>query len=159
MKAIIVGAGNTIVRDDGVGIYISRMLKKSLHHPGVKIKETSLSGITYIDMLEGFDFAFIIDSIKLENDDIGELYKIEEGEIEIEYKKNPQSLHLFTLWDAVSLGRKIGLKMPDKIIVYAVNVSDNTTFNECFSPEIQNAIQPISENIKKDIQKYLSKFN
>lgn len=157
MKAVILGVGNTIVRDDGVGIHISRILKKSLHHPDVEIKETFSSGMTYIDMLEGFDLAFIIDSIKLENDDIGKLYKIEEGEIE--YKKNPQSLHLFTLWDAVSLGRKIGLKMPDKIIVYAVNVLDNITFDDSFSPEIQNAVQSISKDIKKDIQKYISKFH
>jgi len=157
MKAVVLGVGNTIVRDDGVGIYVSRMLKRTLHHPDVEIKETFFSGMTYIDMLEGFDFAFVIDSIKLENDGIGELYKIEESEIE--YKKNPQSLHFFTLWDAVSLGRKIGLKMPDKIIVYAVNVLDNITFDDSFSPEIKDALQPISEHIKRDIQEYLSKFH
>lgn len=153
MKAVVLGIGNTIVRDDGVGIYISRLLKKSLHHPDLEIKETYFSGMIYVDMLEEFDLAFIIDSIKLENETIGKVYKIEHGEIE--YKKNPQSLHLFTLWDAISLARKIGLKMPDNIVIYGVNVLDNTVFDECLSPEIRNAMQTIADDIKQDMQKYL----
>jgi len=151
MKIVVLGIGNTILRDDGVGIYISRMLKKSLRHPDVKIKETYLSGMTYIDMLEGFDFAFIIDSVKLEDNPVGALYKIEE-EMEC---SNPKSLHHFTILNAVSFGRKIGIKMPDKVIIYAVNVLDNTTFCESFSTEIQSTLPSISDDIRKDIQKYL----
>lgn len=151
MKAVIVGIGNTIVRDDGVGIYVSRILRNSLHHPNVEIKETYLSGMTYIDMLEGFDYAFIIDSIKLDDDTVGKVYKIEE---KIE-STNPKSLHQFNIYNAVSLGKKMGLKIPDKIIIYAVNVLDNSTFGESLSSKIKRVLPLISDDIKKDIQKYL----
>ena len=49
--------------------------------------------------------------------------------------------------------------MPSKVIIYAINVEDNTVFDDRFSPQIQNAIKQISEHIKKDIEKYLCKFH
>lgn len=153
MKIVILGIGNTILRDDGVGIYVSRKLKKLLHHPDIEIKETQFSGLALMDLLEGFDLAFIIDSIMIENDKVGKIYKIEEEDFE--YENSPKSIHHFNIFNAVALGRKINIKMPVRMIIYAVSVSDSSTFDEHFSPKIQSAILSISDSIKEDIQSYL----
>lgn len=153
MKIAILGIGNTILRDDGVGIYVSRKLKKLLHHPNIEIKETQFSGLALMDLLEGFDLAFIVDSIMIKNDKIGKIYKIEEKDFE--YENSPKSIHHFNIFNAVALGRKINIKMPARMIIYAVSVSDSSTFNEHISPKIQSAIQSISDSIREDIQSYL----
>ena len=154
MKAVVLGVGNTLVRDDGVGIYVSRILKKSLQNSNVEFSETCFSGLTYIDLLEGYDIAFIIDSIKLDNEPVGEVFKLDDESQDT----IPESLHSFTVRNAIAVGKKAGFKMPDKAVIYAVNVFDNTGFSETVSPGIQNALPIISCYIKNDIKKHLQ-FN
>ncbi len=65
MKTIILGMGNTIMSDDGVGIRVSRILKDMFsEYPDIEVRETPLAGLNIILLLEGYDRAYIIDAIK-----------------------------------------------------------------------------------------------
>ena len=151
MKSVVLGIGNTIVRDDGVGIYVSRILKNSFRNSDIAFNETYLSGFIYVDLLEGYDTVFIIDSIRLDNEPIGEVFKLEEESDNL----IPESIHNFSIRSALTLGKKVDLKMPSKVIIYAINVGDNENFGESLTSGIQKTLPLISKCIKKDIEKYL----
>ena len=75
MDVLILGIGNMILTDDGVGIKTARRIKEE--NPNLEITEASEGGIGLLDYASGYDKLIIIDSIKTEQGKPGEVYKIE----------------------------------------------------------------------------------
>ena len=71
MNTLILGIGNTILTDDGIGIKIAQKLKED--NPELEVMETSEVGMALLELLDGYDKAIIIDSIKTEQGKPGEL--------------------------------------------------------------------------------------
>ena len=126
MKTLILGVGNSILTDDGVGIKIAHKLKE--RNPELEVTETSEAGIALLDLIVGYDKLIIIDSIKTEKGKPGELYKLE-----LEALKpavNLSSSHGIDIATAYEIGQRLGYRMPKYISIYAVEIKDNTTFGE-----------------------------
>ncbi len=64
MKTLVLGVGNTIRRDDGVGVFAVRALKEQMDHPAVDIRETEEAGIGMLDLFRGYDEVIIVDTIR-----------------------------------------------------------------------------------------------
>ncbi|GAH29444.1 unnamed protein product, partial [marine sediment metagenome] len=75
MNTLILGIGNPILTDDGVGIKIARKLKEG--NARLEVIETSEAGIALLDLIAGYDKLIIIDSIKIEKGKPGDLYRLE----------------------------------------------------------------------------------
>lgn len=64
MKTLVLGMGNPILCDDGVGIRVARVLLEKPQLPDVTIEEFSLAGMDLLELLSGYDRAIIIDAIE-----------------------------------------------------------------------------------------------
>ncbi len=65
MKTIILGLGNPILSDDGVGNRVALELEDRVaERQDVAVMETSMSGLSLIDLLAGYDKAIIVDAIQ-----------------------------------------------------------------------------------------------
>jgi len=65
-KTLVLGLGNSILTDDGVGCFVARELEGRLSYKGVEIMESSVGGLGLLDLLAGYDKAIIIDAIHTE---------------------------------------------------------------------------------------------
>ena len=139
MDTLILGIGNLILRDDGVGMRIARKLKED--NPELEVIETSEVGISLLDLVVDRDKLIIIDSIKTGKGEPGQLY-----ELRLEDLKPGMDLstsHGIDIPAAFALGRRLGYKMPDYVRIYAIEIKDNTTFGEECTPEIAERIPSI----------------
>jgi hydrogenase maturation protease len=143
MKTLVLGMGNTILTDDGVGIEIARKLKE--RKPELEVVETSEAGLALLDFIVGYDKLIIVDSVKTENGKPGELYKIEMGALKS--TSHLTSLHGVDIATAFELGQRLGYHMPQQVSIYAVEVKDNTSFGEECTEEVGGKISLISEQI------------
>ncbi|NLW25048.1 MAG: hydrogenase maturation protease [Clostridia bacterium] len=62
-KFIVIGLGNPILTDDGVGNRIAQNLQK-LVSPEVEVVEASLAGFNLIDLVAGYEKAILIDAVQ-----------------------------------------------------------------------------------------------
>jgi hydrogenase maturation protease len=143
MKTLVLGMGNTILTDDGVGIEIAHGLKE--RRPGLDVVETSEAGLALLDFIVGYDKLIIVDSVKTEEGKPGELYKIDMGDIKP--TSHLTSLHGVDIATAFELGRKLGYHMPQRVSIYAVEVKDNTSFGEECTEEVGGKVPLIVEQI------------
>jgi len=136
MSTLVLGIGNPILSDDGVGIEVARLLKEQV--PGITAEETNEAAIALLDLITGYDRLIIIDSIKTGRGKPGELYKLslEDFGPNMDFA----SLHGVDIATAFEVGKGLGCQMPQSVSIYAVEVKDNSTFAERCTPEVADRI-------------------
>jgi hydrogenase maturation protease len=145
------GIGNTLLGDDGVGIYIVRRLKEVLRRrEAIDVKEaTAIGGIALLDFIAGYSVVSIVDAIITKKGKPGTLYKLAIEDLGTAIK--PYMLHAIDIRTAVALGRQLGYQIPEAITIYAIEIEDNTFFKEGLSPEIEAIIPAVMQQIVNDL--------
>ncbi len=138
MKTIVLGLGNPIRTDDGVGNWAAQALEGKIKDPEVTVTETNAVGLGLLDLLTGFERAIIIDAVQTKEGKAGEVYRLSLGDLKV--SEHISSVHEIGLATALELGRKLGLKLPEEIIIFAIEVADVATFSEKLTPEVGKAV-------------------
>jgi len=60
-KTLILGLGNPILSDDGIGLVVAERLKGRVG--GVDVISTPLTGLHLLDLMVGYDALFLIDAM------------------------------------------------------------------------------------------------
>lgn len=143
MKTLVLGLGNTILSDDGVGIHIAIKIKEKC--PATEVLEASAAGFRVVDEMIGYEKLILIDSIKTNNSTPGTLYKLSQED----FNKTGHNVspHDISLFEAFQIVKQQGYSLPEEIVIYAVEVADVETLSEQCSSKVQAAIIPISEQI------------
>ena len=145
MNTLILGIGNPILTDDGVGIKIAHKLKEQ--NPELEVLETSEAGIALLDLIAGYNKLVIIDSIKTKEGKPGELYKLGLGDLKSHMDFS--SSHGIDIATAFELGQRLGYRIPKFVSIYAVGIRDNSTFGEECTEEVEKRIPFIAKQIIK----------
>ncbi|MGD9345789.1 MAG: hydrogenase maturation protease [Candidatus Aminicenantes bacterium] len=154
MKTLVLGLGNELYGDDGVGISVVQKLKSD---PDLKeefagcltnvdIEECSLTGFKLLDVVIGYDRLIIIDTIKRSKPITGKVYTLKHSDLR--YIPGP-SPHYVSIPQAVDMGRKLGLKVPSKIEIIAVEAKNLYNMGEGLTPEMTRAIPEIIQKLKE----------
>lgn len=153
-KILILGLGNTTLSDDGIGIYILRNLKEHLQHTRCDFQESSAGGLRLLDILPNYDIAVIIDSIKTGKNQPGYFYQFTMADFQPSDLR-PSSGHTISLPTVLELGKQLGYTMPRKVIIYAVEISDNETLREECTPQVAATLPQHTKRILNDLQQLL----
>jgi hydrogenase maturation protease len=139
LKTLVLGLGNPILTDDGVGIQIVRSLAGQLDRPDVDVAEASLGGLRLLDKAVGYDRLVLVDAIQAEGR-AGQVYRL--GPNDLRSSLHVASSHDLSLPAALELGRRLGLALPEDgaITIVAVEVEDVLTFGEVCTSQVQAAI-------------------
>ena len=149
MKTIILGLGNPILSDDGVGNRITQELESRLSKQDVSVMETSMSGLSLLDLLVGYDRAIIIDAIQTVEGKTGQIYRLTPDVFNsTRHASSPHDVNFAT---ALELGNRLGMAMPKQIVIFAIQVADTSTFSEECTPEVKQAVPTCIEMIIEEL--------
>jgi hydrogenase maturation protease len=148
MKTLVLGIGNSLRSDDGIGIHVVESLREENLREGVNIRE-GLSGLDILGAIAGYERVIMIDAIKCGGEP-GTVYKFSVGDLHAQ-----QTLHAFSTHDVdiptmLKLGRDLYPgKMPEDIVIIAVEAEDIETFSETCTPKVEKAIQEVVHLVKE----------
>ena len=150
LGTLVLGLGNTICGDDGVGIRIAQALKEDVCGLEAEVTETTAAGIGLLDLIMGYDRLIVVDAIQTKEGEAGQVYRFGLEDL-------PASLHSATLHDvdlttALELGRRLGMGMPREVIIFAVEVADTTTFREGCTPEVERSIPVVARLVLQELK-------
>ncbi len=145
MKTLVLGLGNTILTDDGVGVHIVRALAGRLSRPDVEVAEASLGGLRLLDMAVGYNRLILVDAIQA-GGAVGQVYRLGPNDMPSLHSTSSHDLNLPAV---LELGRRLGLVLPEDeaIAIVAVEVEDVMTFGEVCTPQVQAAIPQVVQMI------------
>ncbi|MGD8603437.1 MAG: hydrogenase maturation protease [Anaerolineales bacterium] len=139
MKTLVLGLGNPILGDDGVGLVVVDRLRPLLENrPDVELGEDYWGGLRLMERLVGFDRAIIIDAI-VSGQPVGTVLTLSPGSVPTQRSSSSHDVNLST---ALKLGRQTGSHLPsdENIKLIAIEAGDVYTFTEQLSPEVEAAI-------------------
>ncbi|MGD8566308.1 MAG: hydrogenase maturation protease [Candidatus Bathyarchaeota archaeon] len=153
MKTIVLGIGNPILGDDGVGVHVANELKKHINDPNITIDDAITGGMNLLDLILGYDKAIIIDAVKTEDGEKGEVKRIPLGDFSTMHSCNP---HDVSLIEAIEMAKKMGEeRIPPEIIVIGVMMKEiPCEFGEKLSKKIATAVPKAVEMTLNEIKKY-----
>jgi hydrogenase maturation protease len=149
MRALVLGIGNPILSDDGVGIRVAREVEQNLNDPHVTVSETSAAGLSLLDSMLGYDKVIIVDAIQTKEGKAGQVYRMKPEDFSS--AKRLSSPHQINLVTALELGKMLNLTMPREISVFAVEAKDIATFSEKCTPEVEKAIPEVVKMVLEDL--------
>jgi hydrogenase maturation protease len=149
MKTLILGIGNLLRSDDGVGLHVIEALRKEETGDNIDLME-ALSGLDILDAIKGYDRIILVDAIKTGGEP-GTIHELSLKDIQDKHTSHSFSTHLnMDLQTMLELGdRLFPGKIPKDIRVIAVEAEDVTTISDRCTPEVERAISKTIDMIKK----------
>ena len=142
-RTVVVGLGNPLLTDDGIGIVAARDLAARLAGAAcVTVAESSWGGMRFLDLLAGFEKAIIIDAIQWRHGPPGTVYRLPPDEAVPTVRA--VSFHDISLGTALALGKKLGIPLPTELVFLAVEAGDVLTVAEGCSPEVARALPEVA---------------
>jgi hydrogenase maturation protease len=78
---VVIGVGNIIFKDDGIGVFASKALIQNYNFdPPLKIVDGGTLGIGLIEYIEEYDHVLILDTISID-DEAGSIYRVPSSEL------------------------------------------------------------------------------
>lgn len=146
-KKLVIGCGNLLLQDEGVGVHLIEYLKEKQLPRDVELLDGGTAGFDLIDFIQKAEKVVIVDAVKAGGRP-GEIYCF--GLKDFETESSPKtSLHDITLRDIFQIIRKLS-PLP-KIRIIGVEPKSIDCGTE-LSPELRKMLPKISELVLSEIE-------
>ena len=144
-KILLLGLGNDILCDDGIGLRIVREAARRLaKHSGVDTRESTEMGLALLDLITGYHDLVIVDSIQTHENPPGSVLEIHPSGLKVLPRKSP---HFFGVGEVLALGRNLELVVPERVVIFAVEVLDPFTVTEEMTPPLRQALPGLVDRV------------
>ena len=113
---LILGVGNLLRKDDGVGVQAVRRLQELALPGGVKVLDAGTAGIGLLDLLEGYERAVIIDAAEMGLHP-GSVVKFRPEATQFRTPDLRLSLHSADVAGVLELARLLGKRLPELAVI------------------------------------------
>lgn len=154
MKTIVIGLGNPILGDDGVGWKVAEEVEKRMTSPPaprlkgkggqIDVEFLSVGGISLMEHLIGYEHAILIDAVKSDLAP-GSIIVAKLSDLPDYSTFHTTSAHDTSLQHALKLGRSMGAQLPEKVTVVGIAAENTYDFAEELS-------RPVSEAMPRAVQ-------
>ena len=154
MKTAIMGFGNPVRSDDGIGMYVIEELQKIIgDQENINIFDMGTAAFEVLFGLKGHDKILMADAVINSDEPIGTLFKVPAEEVLRAPQEDPMVfLHGMKWNQALSYSKKIlGADYPDDIQVYLIAV-ENTKLDTVLSEKVKQAGDKVVQHILEDLK-------
>lgn len=151
MKTLVIGLGNPILTDDGVGVKVAYAVRERLasdRRDDVTVTEASVGGLGLMEMMVGHKRVILVDAIQTPGGKLGTIHRLTLDDIAGTLPtQHSASTHDMNLPTALEMGRQLGLMLPETVEIFAVEAEDVVTFGEICTPAVATAIPVVTEMV------------
>lgn len=147
MRSVVIGIGNLLRADDGVGAHVVKAVGEQL--PDVEAVDLSTADIEVIEHIRNRDVVIIVDAV-LTGAEPGTIHRMAIGNLRSAEFARTHSLNLSSV---IALAYQLYPdEMPEKITVLGVEAGDVESFSSELTPKVQQAIPRILDEIRNELR-------
>lgn len=156
MRTLVIGLGNPILTDDGVGVLVAWEVEKRLEEAGrsdIDVTEASVGGLRLMELMVGYDRVILVDALTGASSQIpGTIHHLTLEDLrEISPTQHSTSAHDTSVVTALALGEQMGLHLPGEVSIYAVEVVNIVDFSEQPTPAVAAAIPYVTSAVLEEL--------
>jgi hydrogenase maturation protease len=142
---LILGLGNEILSDDGIGPRLVKDLTKKNLGENIDFATSSCGGLEIMECIHDYKRVIFIDAIRTLNGNPGDIFYF----IPSDFREtsNLSSLHDVNFLTALHLGNLLDLNLPSDIHIIAVEIIEDREFSESLTPALEKIYPEILENV------------
>jgi len=154
MRTVVLGLGNPILGDDGIGCRVVEELERRLGGQvgrDVEIEPFYRGGIALMERLIGHEKAILVDSIQGLNRLPGTLLRLTMNHLPM--SNHVDSPHDASFKAALEMGRRLGAELPGEIVIFGVEIAQQSDFWEGLSAEVEGSVEPTVLAVLEELAK------
>ena len=149
---VVLGVGNTLRHDDGVGIFVARRISLEMGDL-VSVFEDMRDSADLIEAWHGANEAVVVDAVSSEAEP-GTIYKIKVGNQSVPERMFHYSTHNLSVSEAIELSRALGT-LPGRLTLCGIE-GENFGIGTGLSPEVEVAAERVVQAIVRRVRASVS---
>jgi len=145
---LVLGVGNILLTDEGVGVHVVQRLQKMDLPPQVEVMDGGTSGFDLLDDIEGRKKVIVVDTVKA-GQPPGTVYRMTPDDME-ETGKSRISLHDIDMIDLLKLADVFKIQKPEVVII-GIEPKDMESPSLELSAEVAAQVPRVVELVMKEI--------
>ena len=146
---MVIGIGNTMRRDDSIGVVAVERLRDRFAGDAVELVTMDGESTRLIEAWAGADRAVVVDAMR-SGGPAGTVRRIEVGRDALPSWTPGASSHHAGLAEAVDLGRALD-RLPAHLVIYGVEVHDVSP-GEGLSPAVERALPGLVQQLEAEVE-------
>lgn len=140
MKTLILGLGNPLLGDDGVGWRVAEQVRDQITDSTIEVDFHAGGGLSLMERLIGYDRAIIVDAINTGQAPQGNVSCFPLDDLPNNAASHLASAHETNLQTALHVGRKMGARLPSQVLIVGIEAYQVYDFSEELSPTVARAV-------------------
>ena len=149
MKTLLLGIGNDILTDDGIGPRLVRYFESNNTLPDLIFQTACTGGMEIVEMIRGYQKVIIIDAIKTGCYPPGTVRLFTPDDFS--ETSNISSVHDISFLTALELASQLDIDVPASIHIIAVEIMIDLEFSTSFSPQVSAVYDEIVNNVHQHL--------
>ena len=149
-KVRLIGVGNILLKDEGIGVRVAEELKKKHWPPSVEVIDGGVAGFGLIDFFLESTKVFLIDAADM-NLPPGTIRRFAADAIRLQEEAPKLSMHEVSLLEVLGITRALD-SSPREIIIIGIQPKEISGGME-LTPELQAVVPKVIEMVLKELEK------
>jgi hydrogenase maturation protease len=154
-KIIIIGVGNLLLKDEGVGVHVAQELQRRALPAGVEVYDGAVGGIGLLDFFRQASKVLLIDAAEM-NLNPGAVVRFTPEEVRSEQGGPKFSVHDIGLLEVLELAKILG-EAPPEVVIFGIQPKEISWGTE-LSAEVQASVPKVTDLILKEINQVSEDF-
>ena len=147
-KTVILGVGNLLLSDEGVGVHVINKMMDMQFPPYIELIEGGVDGLRLMNLVVGVDRLIVIDAVK-GGGSPGSIYKFRSEEFATHADTSKMSVHQIGILEVIRLSGLVG-KLPETTIIGVEPKSVGMGME--LTPEIQSKVPRIIKLVLDELK-------
>ncbi len=149
-KTIVLGLGNPLMSDEGIGIYlINRLSELSENYPDVDFMDAGTGGLSLLHHFDGREKAVIIDCAMMEEEP-GTIKRFTPDQVKSVKQLAHQSLHEQDLMKIIDMAKMLD-QCPKEIVIFGIQ-PENVSLGQAIGSKLEKKIDYYINIICEELQ-------
>ena len=147
-KVVIVGVGNLLLKDEGVGVHVAHKLQKMALAPGVEVFDGGVAGIGLLDFFQEAGKVLLIDAADM-NLEPGAVVRFTPEDIRFQSGELRLSAHDVGVMEVLELAKALG-QCPSEVVIIGIQPKE-ISWGTDLTPEVEASIPRVVEMVLREI--------
>lgn len=156
---LVIGLGNPILGDDGVGWRVAGAVRAQLAEQPppqpVEIDCVALGGLSLMERMVGYDRAIVIDATQTGRP-AGSVAQYDLEALPDYASFNSTAPHDASLQTALRLGRAMGVRLPTAVLIVGIEAEQLYDFSETLTPAVAAAVPAAAQTVIAAVYSFFS---